>query len=238
MFVECEWLASPLLCVVTLSAHILRGLGMTVFLCASVNESRLGWSVSEWRGREFSGEDFAGQGVVSIIQGKHWAAWLHALDVTKAGRGEMDETMRLLLACLPARLHLPPALPIFSSSFFSFSPLLCNSSEGLSGDWWHWTNLWVALLVSAVSGYTSFRPGFANIILPVTCCQLYSYLCLGKEKCFWSPVRFASKSQKFEGKSRALVELINTKCLSFLWGHRHKELSDFFHLTCQISNSF
>lgn len=56
---------------VALSAHIPRGLGKAVFLCASVNESRLGWSVSEWRGREFSGENFAGQGVVSIIQGKH-----------------------------------------------------------------------------------------------------------------------------------------------------------------------
>lgn len=85
----------------------------TVFLCASVNESRLGWSVSEWRGGEFSREDCAGQRVVSIIQGKHWAAWLHALDVTKAGRTEMDETMRLPLACMSARLRLPPALPHF-----------------------------------------------------------------------------------------------------------------------------
>ena len=70
----------------------------TLFLCVSVNESRLGWSVSEWRGGEFSREDCAGQRVVSIIQGKHWAAWLHALDVTKAGRTEMDEAMRLLPA--------------------------------------------------------------------------------------------------------------------------------------------
>lgn len=79
MFVECERLASPLLfvvvvggrVVVVLSAHIPRGLGKAVFLCASVNESLRGWSVSEWRCREFSGEDFVGQGVVSIIQGKH-----------------------------------------------------------------------------------------------------------------------------------------------------------------------
>lgn len=54
-----------------LSAHIPGGFGEAGFLCLSVKESRLGWSVSEWRGREFSGEDFAGQGVVSIIQGKH-----------------------------------------------------------------------------------------------------------------------------------------------------------------------
>lgn len=87
----------------------------TVFPCASVNESHLGWSVSEWRGGEFSGEDCAGRRAVSIIQGKHWAAWLHALDVTKAGRTEMNETMRPLLAFMLAQLRLPPALPILSS---------------------------------------------------------------------------------------------------------------------------
>lgn len=54
-----------------LSARVPRGLSKAVFLCASVNESCLGWSVSEWRGREFSREDFSGQRVVSIIQGKH-----------------------------------------------------------------------------------------------------------------------------------------------------------------------
>lgn len=119
----------------------------TVFLCVSVNESRLGWSVSEWRGGEFSREDCAGRRAVSIIQGKHWAAWLHALDVTKPGRTEMDETMRLLLACMPAQLRVSPALPNFSSCF---SRVLCNSSEGLTGDSQHWINLWVALLVSVV----------------------------------------------------------------------------------------
>lgn len=122
----------------------------TVFLCASVNESRLGCSVSEWRGGEFSREDCAGQRVVSIIQGKHWAAWLHALDVTKAGRTEMDETMRLPLpACLPGCV-CHQHFHIFSSSCLPPRPQFCNSCEGLTEDSQHWINLWIALLVSAV----------------------------------------------------------------------------------------
>lgn len=80
--------------------------------CASVNESRLGRSVSEsGEAGEFSGEDRAGPRAVSIIQGKHRAAWLHASDVTRAGRAEMDEMMRLLLACMPVHFctcFLPP----------------------------------------------------------------------------------------------------------------------------------
>lgn len=103
---HCDWCP--------LWARVPRGHSKPVFLCVSVNESRLGWSVSEWRGGEFSREDCAGRRAVSIIQGKHWAAWLHALDVTKAGRTKMDETMRLPLACMPPHLRLPPALANFS----------------------------------------------------------------------------------------------------------------------------
>jgi len=105
---ECEWVTSGLECV---------------------------W---EWWGGEFSREDCAGRRAVSIIQGKHWAAWLHSLDVTRAGRTEMDEMMRLLLACMPAQL----------CSWF----LLCSGTprriwEGYSQ---HQINLWVALLGSVV----------------------------------------------------------------------------------------
>lgn len=70
MFVEQERLASPSF-VLHLRARVPRGLSEAVFLSMSVNESRLDWSVSEWRGREFSREDFSGQRVVSIIQRKH-----------------------------------------------------------------------------------------------------------------------------------------------------------------------
>lgn len=66
------WHLPPLCCDRgPLRAGVPRGLSEAVFLSMSVNESRLDWSVSEWRGREFSREDFSGQGVVSIIQGKH-----------------------------------------------------------------------------------------------------------------------------------------------------------------------
>lgn len=93
--------------------------GAAVSLCERVTSGLE--RVWEWRGGEFSGEDCAGRRAVSIIQGKHWAAWLHASDVTGAGRAEMDEMMRLLLACMPVH---------FCTSFL---PMFCNISEDLRG---------------------------------------------------------------------------------------------------------
>lgn len=173
MFVEHKRLASPASALWLVPAESSRPQRpqQAMFLCVSVNESRLGWSVSEWRGREFSRENCTGQRVVSIIQGKHWAAWLHALDVTKDGRTEMDETMRLLLACMPAWLRLPPALPILSSCFYPCSviPLgvwLETLNTELTSGWHCWCLLFKVMpdtnLVLKISFCLQFAVGPAE----------------------------------------------------------------------------